>query len=139
MVGGTKIIQCDIRDIRERYLLDQKILELARIVAFSYSAVIGKDVRGTVTSWNNGAERRFGYSADEIIGQSISLLSSPVPSTTVESPPTGPERRFHQRPRDLTTEEERNFDRRLISISPINDENGKIVGVSTIANHNTEL
>jgi PAS domain S-box-containing protein len=139
MVGDTKIIQCNIRDIRERYLLDQKILELARIVASSYSAVIGEDARGTVTSWNNGAERMFGYSADEIIGQSISLLSSP--GSVDDSLDLLPQVLKGGFIKDHETSRLRKDGTSInvtLSISPINDENGKIVGVSTIANHNTE-
>lgn len=139
MVGDTKIIQCNIRDIRERYLLDQKILELARIVASSYSAVIGEDVNGTVTSWNNGAERMFGYSADEIIGQSISLLSSP--GSVDDSLDLLPKVLKGGFIKDHETSRSRKDGTSInvsLSISPINDENGKIVGVSTIANHNTE-
>jgi PAS domain S-box-containing protein len=53
--------------------------QLAAIVESSYDAIVGKTMNGTIVSWNKGAERMYGYSAAEAIGQPIAMLS-PSPS-----------------------------------------------------------
>jgi PAS domain S-box-containing protein len=74
LVDRKRVIQCNIRDITERKRTEMTSLWLAAIVASSDDAIIGKDLRGVVTSWNAAAEREFGYSAAEMIGQSITRL-----------------------------------------------------------------
>ena len=65
------------RDISERKRLEQKQVELAAIVESSYDAIIGKSLAGIITSWNPGAEKIFGYSAAEAIGQPLLLIIPP--------------------------------------------------------------
>ena len=62
------------RDITERKHLEHKQAELVAIVASSDDAIIGKSLTGIITSWNRGAERIFGYSAAEAIGQPLLML-----------------------------------------------------------------
>jgi len=61
-------------DITRRKQREQDHARVASIVASSTDAIIGKTVAGIVTSWNVGAERLFGYSAGEMIGQSIEVI-----------------------------------------------------------------
>ncbi|HEY2646454.1 MAG TPA: PAS domain S-box protein [Candidatus Acidoferrales bacterium] len=62
--------------VRDRVVMQER-LRLATIVESSDDAIIGKDLNGVVTNWNKGAERIYGYTADEMIGKKISLLAPP--------------------------------------------------------------
>ncbi len=108
--------------------------QLSSLVETSEDAIITKDLNGIITSWNKGAERVFGYEADEVIGKSISLL---VPEDRPNEEPSILERlRKGQRIKHYETVRRRK-DGELIdislSVSPLADATGKIVGASKIA------
>ena len=67
-IVGTVLV---FRDISERKHADVTAARLAAIVESSDDAIVGKNLEGIVTSWNTGAERVFGYTASEMVGQSI--------------------------------------------------------------------
>jgi PAS domain S-box-containing protein len=73
---GT-LVSSTIRDITERKRTEEVKARLAAIVDSSDDAVIGKSLDGIIKSWNAGAERIFGYTADEILNQPISILMAP--------------------------------------------------------------
>ncbi|RVD55660.1 PAS domain S-box protein [Mesorhizobium sp. M2D.F.Ca.ET.185.01.1.1] len=107
---------------------------LAAIVESSYDAIIGKDLNSIITDWNQAAERVFGYSAEEAIGQSI-LMLIPEHMHHEETDIIARIRRGERIPSFETTR--RRKDGSLISvsltISPIKNSAGGIVGASQIA------
>jgi PAS domain S-box-containing protein len=64
-------------DVTERTLLDTAEAHLSAIIDSSHDAIVGKDLGGVVLSWNRGAERIFGYSAEEMVGHSVIRLFPP--------------------------------------------------------------
>lgn len=72
--GGEDVLQCNLRDITDRIKAEEARLHLAAIVSSSEDAILSKDLDGVVTSWNAAAERMYGYSAREIVGQPVTIL-----------------------------------------------------------------
>ena len=68
------LISSTIRDITERKRAERNREQLASIVDYSDDAIIGKSLEGIIVTWNKGAERLYGYSAEEVIGRPISML-----------------------------------------------------------------
>jgi PAS domain S-box-containing protein len=124
-------IQKSDADQREYYLMSRR---LAAIVENSDDAIISKDLNGIVTSWNRGAERIFGYTADEMIGSSIRKIIPPDLQKE-EDEILAHLRRGGRRDHFETVRITK--DGRLIhvslAISPIKDETGQVIGVSKIA------
>jgi PAS domain S-box-containing protein len=107
---------------------------LAAIVESSNDAIVSKDLDGTIRSWNPGAERLFGYSAQEAIGQSITML---IPAGRDDEEPTIIDRiRRGLRVEHYETVRRRK-DGKLIdvslTVSPVKNSSGEIVGASKIA------
>ena len=135
--------------VRARKLLEenqerlQRLLaasrQLAAIVESSDDAIASKDLRGIVTSWNRCAERIFGYTAEEMIGQPITKIIPPELQDDEErilSTIARGEKIDHFETVRLT-KDGRRIDVSL-TISPIRDEMGTIVGASKIARDITE-
>jgi PAS domain S-box-containing protein len=109
-------------------------LRLAAIVESSDDAIVSKDLDGIITSWNRGAEELFGYTADEAVGQSITILIPPD-RLAEEDMVLGHIRRG-ERVQHFDTVRRRK-DGTLVpvslAVSPIRDAAGLIVGASKIA------
>jgi PAS domain S-box-containing protein len=107
---------------------------LAAIIASSDDAIISKDLNGIITSWNEGARRIFGYEADEIVGQSV-LRLIPVELQHEEDFILAKIRSGQRIEHFESTRVRKNGERFPISvtISPIRDDSGKIIGASKIA------
>jgi PAS domain S-box-containing protein len=127
------------RDVTQRQESDLVSHRLASIVDNSEDAIVGKDLRSIITSWNRGAERIFGYTAEEMVGSSIMRLIPPELQHQEEeilARIRRGERYDHFDTIRLTKD-----GRRLhvsLTISPIKDAHGNVVGASKIARDITE-
>jgi PAS domain S-box-containing protein len=131
--GGETSFTAVARDATERKLDDTRA-RLAAIVEHSEDAIIGKDIDGTITSWNRGAQHLFGYSAEEVVGRPISLLLPP--EHTDELTRILERIRAGDRVERYETVRVRKDGRRIhvsLTISPITDALGRIVSASVIA------
>jgi len=122
-----------------RVRADKAVGLLAAIVDSSEDAIVSKTLDGIITTWNTGAERLFGYTAGEAVGQHISLI---IPSNRKDEETVILERiRKGERIEHFDTvrvrKDKTQFDISL-TISPVRDANGKIVGASKIARDITQ-
>jgi PAS domain S-box-containing protein len=127
------------RELSERRQSEVALSRLASIVACSEDAVIGSELDGTITSWNLGAERLYGYAAAEVVGKPLNLLALPEGRKSVSDQL---ERiKFGER---IATHERVDLRRDgtpisvSASLSPIKDRSGAITGVSGIIRDITE-
>jgi PAS domain S-box-containing protein len=127
------------RDVTQRLESDLILRRLAAIVDGSDDAIIGKDLNSIITSWNQGAERIFGYSAEEMIGTSIMRLIPLERQAEEEVILSCLKRgeRFEHFETVRTTKEGRRLHVSL-TVSPIKDANGRVVGASKIARDITD-
>ena len=124
------------RDITEYKRAQEARSTLISIMESCDDAIIGSNLQGTILSWNRGAENTYGYTAGEAIGQSISFLIPPdrpdeIPATLAKS----------KRSENYRTERLRKDGRRIhvsLTVSPIFDAQGHVVGVSSISRDITD-
>ena len=118
---------------------EQQLRWLASIIESSDDAIISKNLDGVITSWNSGAERVFGYSASEAIGQPITLVI-PQDRQSEEREILTRVRRGERIDHFETVRQRKNGTLIVVSltVSPVKDANGKIVGASKIARDITE-
>ena len=113
---------------------------LSAIVESSDDAIISKDLNGVITSWNKSAERLFGYSAGEVIGRSIAILIPPERED--EEPKILARLRRGERMDHFQTIRVHKDGSRLnisLTVSPVKDASGRIVGASKVARDITQL
>src|ERR1044071_7802790 len=112
---------------------------LAAIVESADDAIISKTLEGVITSWNKGAERIFGYTADEIIGKPVTILFPP--EHIDEEPAILARIRSGQRVEQYETVRLHKDGTPVdisLTVSPIRDRRGHIVGASKVARDVTE-
>ena len=135
IVGGIDMLV----DITERRRAEEASSRLAAIVTSSGDAIISKDLNGIITSWNQGAQRLFGYTAAEVIGKSVSLL---IPEDHRDEEP-----KILSRIRQGESVEHYETVRRRkdgslldisLTVSPIKNSVGQIIGASKVARDITE-
>ena len=128
-----------VMDVTERRKTEEVRSQLAAILQQTTDAVIGSDLEGRIFSWNRGAETMLGYLLEDILGESTALL---VPSDRKEE---------MEKVRDLATKEQNvsNYETVMlkkdgdlvevsVTLSPIKDARGNIIGVSAISRDITE-
>jgi PAS domain S-box-containing protein len=138
-VAVEQALSDDGNDVIVLRAAEEAQYHLSAIVQSSDDAIVSKDLDGTVRSWNPGAERLFGYSADEMIGRSIRVI---IPAE-------------HQSEEDEVLRRIRNGDRIdhfetvrrrkdgslvpiSLTVSPVLDRRGRVIGASKIARDITE-
>jgi PAS domain S-box-containing protein len=123
-----------IQDITDRKLAESALLRLAAVVEYSDDAIITKTLEGIISSWNPGAERIFGYNADEAIGQPVTML---IPEAHLNEEPGILERLRRGERIDHYETVRRHKNGELfnvsLTVSPIKNAEGRIVGASKIA------
>jgi PAS domain S-box-containing protein len=119
-------------DIRRR--AKQASALFAAIVETSEDAIVSKDLQGIITSWNRGAERVFGYKAEEVIGKSI-LLLIPPDRHGEEHEIIGQMRRGERvEPFDTVRRRKDGSEVHVsVAVSPVKDASGRIAGASKVA------
>jgi PAS domain S-box-containing protein len=121
-------------DITERKQLEAAGRHLAAIVESSSDAIVSKDLNGIITSWNAGAERIFGYTAEEAVGKPVSILTAP--DRLNEMPRILARIREGKRVEHYETRRRRKDGQVIdvaLTVSPVRDAAGRIVGASKIA------
>ena len=135
-VAGAVLV---FRDITERKRAEAKMAHLAAIVASSDDAIISKDLNGIITSWNQGAQRLFGYAAEEVIGKPILLL---IPAEHKDEEPAILERirrgEAIEHYETVRQHKDGTFLDISLTVSPVRDASGRIIGASKIARDITE-
>jgi PAS domain S-box-containing protein len=130
ITGGINMLV----DITERKAAEEATARLAEIVKSSDDAIISKDLDGIIKSWNGGAERLFGYSAEEIIGRPVTTL---IPADRADEEPSILARLRRGERIDHYETVRRRKDGSLVDISltvsPVRDSTGQITGAAKIA------
>ncbi|HTV30985.1 MAG TPA: PAS domain S-box protein [Xanthobacteraceae bacterium] len=132
-ISERKRIEAELRDS------EQRLRWLASIVESSDDAIVSKNLDGVITSWNAGAERIFGYTAEEAVGQPITLV---IPQDRQDEERTILTRiRRGERIDHFETIRQRKHGSLItvsLTVSPVRNAEGKIVGASKIARDITE-
>ena len=136
---GKHIFAGICRDITVRKQVEEERFQLAAIVESCEDAIIGKGLDGIITSWNRGAERIYGYRAEEVIGEPASILTS---SERLDEIPQLMEKLKRGEPIEhyQAVRVTKSGEHILVSltVSPIRDEAGRIVGASSVERDITE-
>ncbi|MEP6901725.1 MAG: PAS domain S-box protein [Actinomycetota bacterium] len=126
-------------DITEQKAAQRKLFTLASIVESSVDAILSQTLEGKIISWNAGAEKLYGYSAQEILGQHISVI---YPSDRIEEESAIISAMMHgERLQGYETVRSGKGHKNIpvsLTVSPVRDRDGRIIGISKIAHDITE-
>ena len=133
------LVSSAIRDITERKRAEAALAKLAAIVESSDDAIISKDLNGVITSWNAGAQRMFGYAEAEVVGQPMAIIIPPdlrnEETQILQQLREGGHLRHYETIR--VAKHGMRVDVSL-TVSPMKDSEGRVVGISKIARDITE-
>lgn len=130
IIGASKVA----RDVTEQKKAEEVREQLAAIVESSDDAIISKSLEGVIRSWNRGAQRLFGYTAEEMIGKHVSVLA--VPERVDEIPAILSKLARGERVEHYETRRKTKDGRILtvsLSVSPIRDASGTVIGAAKVA------
>jgi PAS domain S-box-containing protein len=139
-VGGKQFFTAFLRDLTEEKKAEKIKSHLAAIVESSDDAIIGKTLDGTITNWNKGAERIYGYCEEETLGKSINIIA-PNEERVQEIKEMLQHLKAGQKINQYETQRKRKDGQIIdvsLTISPIKDEHGRLIGVSTVARDITQ-
>jgi PAS domain S-box-containing protein len=138
--GAVSLLHSAARDITERKRAEDSMAHLAAIVENSEDAIITTDLDSIITSWNRAAIRIFGHTADEVIGKPVSIIIAE--DRHHEEPDILDRIRNGQRVDHYETIRQRKDGTHVevsLSVSPLRDANGQLIGASKIIRDVTEL
>jgi PAS domain S-box-containing protein len=139
MINGQQCMLAVTHDITDRRRAEAAASQLAMIVESCDDAIVGKSLDGKILSWNTGAQRIYGYTASEVVGQAVSIL---VPSGQHDELPEILERlKRDERVQHYETVRLRKDGKKIsvsVSTSLVKDEDGNIIGASAVARDVTE-
>lgn len=138
-LAGRGVLTGFVRDITEHKTAEKALLHFVSLVESSEDAIVGKTLDGYITSWNHGAESLFGYKSAEAIGKHISLIIPP--DRRVEEMAILEKIRHGQSVEHYETMCRRKDGSLVaisVTISPIREKSGKIVGASKVARNITD-
>ena len=137
--GAVQGVVLVFRDFTEQKQTEKSLARLAAIVESSDDAIVSKDLNGVIQTWNAGAERLFGYRAEEVVGQPITLL---LPPERIQEEEQILERLLRgQRVEHLETVRVTKDGRRMdvsVTVSSVKGQDGRIIGASKIVRDITE-
>jgi PAS domain S-box-containing protein len=132
--GQRRLDEADARERAAQEAAENHRATLAAVVEFSDDAIVGATVGGTVTAWNAGAERLFGYAADEMVGRSLAVLTDAAglaELTDVLARMARGERGVYYEARSI--HKDGSTLEISMSVSPIRERSGTVIGISAVA------
>jgi len=139
IVEVNRVAQALEKAAAERKRAEDARSQLAAIVASSHNAIVGRTLDGTITSWNKGAEKIFGYRSEEAIGRSITML---FPAKQVDVVKRNSEAirqgRIIESYEGMRLRKDGGRIHVSATVFPVTDESGNIAGVASIARDITE-
>ena len=137
--GGPERILLGVEDVTERKEAELALAQLATIVKSSDDAIIAVDLDGVITSWNQGAEWLYGYTAQEAIGQPVTMLIPPEVFEAEKSVLERMRRGEHIKHfESLRRRKDGSAVAISLTVSPIKNAQGEVIGASRIARDVTE-